>query len=152
MTRTDTVAADRESVHTRVLNASREQIVHAFREPGRFAQWWGPKGFRSTIHSFDFKQGGRLLLTLHGPDGAEYENEYVVEEIVELERIVISHPDPAHYFQLFITLAEEGKNKTQLTWRQRFDTREHFERVKSVVAEANEQNLDRLEAELKKMP
>jgi hypothetical protein len=30
----------------------------------------------------------------------------------------------------------------------RFDTREHFERVKSVVAEANEQNLDRLAAEL----
>ena len=32
--------------------------------------------------------------------------------------------------------------------RQRFDTREHFEQVRSVVAEANEQNLDRLEAEL----
>jgi hypothetical protein len=36
----------------------------------------------------------------------------------------------------------------RLNWRQRFDTREHFERVKSVVAEANEQNLDRLAAEL----
>ena len=89
-----------------------------------------------------------MLLTLHGPDGAYYENEYVVEQIVEPERIVISHPDPAHYFQLFITLAEEGKNKTRLSWRQRFDTREHFEQVKSVVAEANEQNLDRLAAEL----
>jgi hypothetical protein len=48
-----------------------------------------------------------------------------VEEIVEPERIVISHPDPAHYFQLFITLAEERENKTRLSWRQRFDTREH---------------------------
>jgi uncharacterized protein YndB with AHSA1/START domain len=143
-----TNTADRESVHARVLNASREHVVHAFREPEHFAQWWGPKGFRSTIHSFDFRQGGRLQLTLHGPDGADYENEYVVEEIVEPERIVISHPDPAHYFQLFITLAEEGKNKTRLSWRQRFDTREHFEQVKSVVAEANEQNLDRLAAEL----
>ena len=92
-----------------------------------------------------------MQLTLHGPDGADYENEYVVEKIAEPERIVISHPDPAHYFQLFITLTEEGENKTRLSWCQRFDTREHFERVKSVVAEANEQNLDRLEAELKKM-
>ena len=123
--------------------------MHAFREPEHFAQWWGPKGFRSTIHSFDFRQGGRLLLTLHGPDGADYENEYLVEEFVEPERIVISHPDPGHYFQLFITLAEEEENKTRLSWHQRFDTREHFERVKSVVAEANEQNLDRLAAELK---
>ena len=141
-------AADRESVHARVLNASREHVLHAFREPEHFAQWWEPKGFRSTIHSFDFRPGGRLQLTLHGPDGADYENEYVVEEIVEPERIVISHPDPGHYFQLFITLAEEGGNKTRLSWRQRFDTREHFEQVKSVVAEANEQNLDRLAAEL----
>jgi len=143
-----TNTADRESVHARVLNASREHVVHAFREPEHFAQWWGPKGFQSTIHSFDFRQGGRLLLTLHGPDGADYENEYVVEQIVEPERIVISHPDPAHYFQLFITLAEEGKHKTRLSWRQRFDTREHFEQVKAVVAEANEQNLDRLAAKL----
>ena len=150
MTQTDsnTGAADRESVHARVLNASREQIAQAFRQPEHFAQWWGPNGFRSTIHPFDFRPGGRLRLTLHGPDGADYENEYVVEEFAEPERIVISHPDPAHYFQLFITLAEEGENKTRLSWRQRFDTREHFERVKSVVAEANEQNLDRLEAEL----
>jgi uncharacterized protein YndB with AHSA1/START domain len=146
-----TNTADRESVHARVLNASREHVVHAFREPEHFARWRGPKGFRSTIHSFDFRQGGRLQLTLHGPDGSDYENEYVVEEIVEPERIVISHPDPAHYFQLFITLAKEGENKTRLTWCQRFDTREHFEQVKSVVSEANEQNLDRLEVELKKM-
>lgn len=112
-TGSNTDAADRESGHTRVLNASGEQVLYAFREPEHFAQWWGQKGFRSTIHSFDFRKGGRLQLTLHGPDGADYENEYVVEKIVEPERIVISHPDPGHYFQLFITLAEEGENKTR---------------------------------------
>jgi hypothetical protein len=31
--------ADRESVHARVLNASREDLVHAFRGPEHFAQW-----------------------------------------------------------------------------------------------------------------
>ena len=35
----------------------------------------------------------------------------MVEEFVEPERIVISHPDPAHYFQLFITLAAEGEQR-----------------------------------------
>jgi hypothetical protein len=96
----NTGAVDRESAHMRMLNARREQAMHAFREP---------------------------------------------------ERIVISHPDPAHYFQLFITLAVEGENKTRLNWRQRFDTREYLERVKSIVADANEQNLDRLAAELKRV-
>ena len=110
----------------------------------------GIERFSEHLHSFNFRPGGRLHLTLHGPDGADYENEYAVEEIVEPERIVISHPDPAHYFQLFITLADAGENNTRLTWRQRFDTREHFEQVKSFVAEANEQNLDRLEVELER--
>jgi hypothetical protein len=71
-------------------------------------------------------------------------------EVVEPERIVISHPDPEHNFQLIISLAEEA-GKTRLTWCQRFASREHFEQVKSPVTEATEQNLDRLEAELAKM-
>ena len=64
---------------------------------------------------------------------------------------MISHPDPKHRFELIVTLAEEGENKTRLKWRQRFSSREHFEQVRSFVAEANEQVLDRLEAELARM-
>jgi uncharacterized protein YndB with AHSA1/START domain len=94
-TNSNTRAADRESVHTHVLNASREHVLRAFREPEHFAQWWGPKGFRSTIHSFDFRQGGRLQLTLHGPGGADYENEYVVEEFVKAVAGVTSLVSPS---------------------------------------------------------
>lgn len=103
-------------------------------------------------------------MTLHGPDGIDYKNEYVLLEVVEPERIVISHPDPEHNFQLIIILAEEGvgpearsqrsevrtkrATRTRLTWCQRFASRQHFEQVKPFVIEATEQNLDRLEAEL----
>ena len=61
-------------------------------------------------------------LTLHGPDGTDYKNEYFAVEIADPERIVISHPDPAHEFQLIVTLAEAGENKTRLTWRQVFSS------------------------------
>jgi uncharacterized protein YndB with AHSA1/START domain len=105
-----------------------------------------------TIHQFDFRPGGRWELTLHGTDGTDYENEYFAVEIVEPERIVISHPDPAHDFQVIVTLAEAGENKTRLTWRQVFSSREHFDQVKSFVVEANEQVLDRLEAEVARIP
>ncbi len=141
-------AAERQLVSTRVFDASRQEVFRAFREPEHLARWWGPKDFRSTIHSFDFRPGGRWELTLHGLDGTDYKNEYVAVEIAEPERIVISHPDPAHDFQLIVTLAEAGANKTQLTWRQVFYSREHFEQVRSFVAQANEQVLDRLEAEV----
>lgn len=87
---------------------------------------------------------------MHGPDGADYENDYVFLEIAEPKRIVISHPDPAHDFQLIVTL-DENDGKTQLTWRQRFASPEHFNQVKSFVAEATGQNLDRLEADVASM-
>lgn len=86
-------------------------------------------------------------LTMHGPDGTDYENAYVLLEVTEPEWIVISHPDPEHNFQLTIILAEEGEN-TRLTWRMRFESAEHRKEVKPFVAAANEQNLDRLEAEV----
>ena len=146
-----TNTADPESAHTRVLNASRQKVFRAFRESEHLARWWGPKDFRSTIHEFDFRPGGRWQLTLHGPDGTDYKNEYVAVEIVEPERIVIGHPDPNHKFELIVTLADEGENKTRLTWRQRFSSREHFEQVRAFVADANEQVLDRLEAELARL-
>ena len=139
---------ERQLVSTRIMNASRPEVFRAFREPQHLARWWGPNGFRSTVHSFDFRPGGRWDLTLHGPDGTDYKNEYFAVEIVEPERIVISHPDPAHAFQLIVTLAEADENKTQLTWRQVFASRQHFEEVKQFVTAANEQVLDRLEAEV----
>ena len=139
--------SERQLVHTRVVDASRQQVFRAFREPQHLAQWLGPNGFRSTVHEFDFRPGGRWELTLHGPDGTDYRNEYFVVEVVEPERIVISHPDAAHEFQLVVTLADAGANKTELTWRQVFALREHFEDVRAFVAQANEQVLDRLAAE-----
>jgi uncharacterized protein YndB with AHSA1/START domain len=143
-------ATDREVVKTRVINAARELVFRAFSEPEHLAQWWGPKDFRNTIHEFDLRPGGHWRLTMHGADGIDYKNEYVLLEVAEPERIVISHPDPEHNFQLIIALAEEG-GKTRLTWCQRFASREQFDQVKAPVTEATEQNLDRLEAELVKM-
>ena len=141
---------DREVVSTRVLNAPRKLVFRAFSDPEHIAQWWGPTGFRSTIHEFDFRPGGQWRCTMRGPDDADYKNDYVFLEITKPERIVIGHPDPAHDFQLIVTLGENN-GKTRLTWRQRFASPEHFKQVKSFVAEATGQNLDRLEAEVASM-
>lgn len=141
-------APECQLVHTRTMNASRPQVFRAFCEPQHLAQWWGPNGFRSTIHEFAFQSGGRWELTLHGPDGTDYRNEYFAIEIIEPERIVISHPDPAHEFRLVVTLTEADKNRTQVSWEQTFSSREHFAEVRAFVADANEQVLDRLEAEV----
>lgn len=77
-------------------------------------------------------------------------NEYELLQITEPERIVISHPDPAHSFQLTVLLTEED-GTTRLAWCMRFESVEHCRQVKPFVVAANEQNLDRLEAELTRM-
>jgi uncharacterized protein YndB with AHSA1/START domain len=83
---------------------------------------------------------------MHGPDGATYPNESVFVEVVEPERIVLEHLSE-HHFQLTITF-EAREAKTLVGWRQVFDTEAERQRIAKVVVEANEQNLDRLAAEV----
>jgi uncharacterized protein YndB with AHSA1/START domain len=142
--------ADREIATTRVLHAPRALVFQAFTDPAHLARWWGPAGFTSTFDVFDARPGGAWRFVMHGPDGTDFKNESVFVELVKPERIVFRHLKPMHVFELTITLAADGK-KTRLGWRMRFETAAECEQVKAFAVAANEQNLDRLEAELSRM-
>ena len=138
--------ADREFVHSRLIDAPREQVFRAFSDPLRLARWWGPKGFSSTFHEFDLRAGGAWRFVMHGPDGADYPNESVFVEVVAPERVVFEHVS-GHHFTMTLTFSAQG-DKTLVGWRQVFDTAAERQRIAGVVVEANEQNLDRLVAEV----
>jgi uncharacterized protein YndB with AHSA1/START domain len=142
-----TLFADREYVCSRMLDFPREQVFRAFSDPEQLAKWWGPDGFTNTILKFDFHPGGDWHLTMHGPDGTDYRNESVFVEINEPERIVYDHLRTMHRFLMDMSYFDFD-GKTRLTWRQRFESAEEWERVKAFVPEANEQNFDRLEKHL----
>ena len=139
-------AADREIVSTRVLRFAPEQVFRAIAEPQRIARWWGPAGFRNTIASFDFREGGEWVFTMHGPDGTDYPNHSRFETIDAPRAVVLRHLNAPH-FTMFMSLAPEGGG-TQLQWRQVFDDARAREQLAPVCVPANEQNFDRLEAEL----
>lgn len=141
--------ADRQIATSRVIDAPRARIFEACTDPKHLVNWWGPKGFTNTFYEINVKPGGAWKFVMHGPDGGNYENESVFVEVVKLERMVIRHLSAPH-FVLSITLAEQA-GKTKLTWSMLFDTVEDCDKVKRIVVEANEQNLDRLEAELARM-
>jgi len=126
--------------------ASPAQVFAAMSEPARVARWWGPDGFRNTIHQFDFRPGGQWLLTMHGPDGTDYPNESRFLRLVPGELFEIEHFS-GHHFVLTVEL-RPGEQGTLVHWRQTFDTVEHYERIAQFVAGANEQNLQRLAAEV----
>lgn len=136
-----------EIVTTRVIHATPEQVFAAHEDPQRLTRWWGPDGFTSTFEHFDFRPGGEWKFMFHGPDGKDYPNHTIWREIERPSRIVIEHVAP--HFKLAMTFTEEAGG-TRVTWRQQFPTAEMREQFAPVCVPSNEQNLDRLEAELKR--
>jgi uncharacterized protein YndB with AHSA1/START domain len=115
-------------------------------DPARVARWWGPAGFTNTIHKYEFHPGGIWLMTMHGPDGKDYPNESRFTRIVPDQLFEIEHLN-GHHFLLTLELRPQDAG-TNVMWRQTFDTSEHYKRLADFVAAANEQNLDRLAAEV----
>jgi uncharacterized protein YndB with AHSA1/START domain len=142
-------SADREIVSTRLIDAPRDLIWRAWTEPDQLTHWWGPNGFTSTFQEFDPRPGGVWRFVLHGPDGKNYKNEIVYQELVKPERIVFEHVS-APKFQVTATFADDG-GRTRITFRMLFETAAECDKVKPYAVAANEQNFDRLEAQLAKI-
>ncbi|GIP50037.1 hypothetical protein J53TS2_36280 [Paenibacillus sp. J53TS2] len=142
----DLVANDLEFAHTRLYDSPREDVYRAWAQPELLTRWWGPNGFTSTFHEFDFREGGFWRFTFHGPDGKEYPNENKFIEIEAGKRIVLEHQG-APEFRLTATFTDEGA-RTRVTFLQQFKDENLFEQVKSYCPDSNEQNLDRLQAVL----
>lgn len=83
--------ADREIVIVREFNAPRELVWEAMTDPKHVVNWWGPRGFSTTIETMDFRPGGVWKHVMRGPDGTRYPNKSIFKEIVRPERIVYSH-------------------------------------------------------------
>lgn len=136
----------RRNSRSLLITASAASVYAAMKAPDRVARWWGPDGFTNTIHEFHFRTGGAWRLTMHGPDGKDYPNESRFGRRVPDQLFEIEHLNGRH-FMLSIALRPEAGG-TRVTWRQTFDTIEHYENIARFVAGANEQNLRRLAAEV----
>jgi len=117
---------------TRLLDAPRKLVFAAFSDPKHLAQWWGPDGFTTTTHSFDFRPGGVWRFVMHGPDGRDYQNRVTFIEIKAPERLVYRHGggddvEPVQFTQT-VTFEDVG-GKTRLVWRGEFPTAAERARV-----------------------
>jgi len=136
----------RSDTRSHFIPASPAQVFAAMKDPQRVARWWGPDGFRNTIHRYDFEPDGRWLMTMHGPDGTDYPNESRFARIVADQLFEIEHLN-GHHFVLTLELVPQGQG-TQVRWLQTFDSVAHYQRLAEFVAQANAQNLARLTAEV----
>ncbi|MDT8991934.1 SRPBCC family protein [Curvibacter sp. APW13] len=132
--------------HHAFLAAAPSKVFAAFAAPERLARWWGPAGFRNTFAVCEFRPGGAWRFTMHGPDGKDYPNESQFVEVVPNARVVIRHVNAPH-FVLTVELHAEGQG-TRVQWTQVFDDPAVAQAVRHIVEPANEQNLQRLAAEV----
>jgi uncharacterized protein YndB with AHSA1/START domain len=131
---------------SREIPATVEQVFAALSHPERLARWWGPAGFTNSFALCEFKPGGRWLLTMHGPDGKNYPNENVFAEIEPPSKVVVAHDSEPKY-RLTITLAPSERGAL-VTRSQAFENPGVASRIEHIVVPANEQNLERLAAEV----
>ncbi len=131
---------------SREFPAPPEAVFAAIQDPARLARWWGPEGFRNSFQTFEFRPGGAWIFVMHGPDGTDYPNQSEFLEIVPNARVRIRHVNLPH-FELTLTL-EPSAAGTRLTWVGVFENREFAENMRGFLESANEQNLDRLAAEV----
>jgi uncharacterized protein YndB with AHSA1/START domain len=141
---------DSEIVCTRIVNASQDLVFRAWSEPEHLKNWWGPAGFTNTFHEFDFQVGGKWNFTMHAPEQGNFENKC---EFIKIEKPSLiawkRHSKPL--FQVLATFEEVSQDKTKVTFKQLFETPEECAKLKKYVLDKNEENMDRLEAELKRM-
>lgn len=130
---------------SREIPATVEQVFAAISQPERLARWWGPAGFTNTFHLCDFQPGGKWSYTMHAPDGKTYPNESTFAEI-EPRKVVIQHVSQPRY-RLTMELAPSAAG-TVVSWSQAFENALTGQRLEHIVVPANEQNLDRLTAEV----
>ena len=126
------------------MKAAPEKIFKAIEDPLLLARWWGPAGFTCTFDVFDFRPGGKWIFKMHGPDGTDYPNESLFEEIVRPEKVTVRHgKNPLFSVTISIEAVAGG---SIVKWVQAFDDEVVAASLAQIVEPANEQVLDKLQA------
>lgn len=136
----------------RIIGAPAQRIWEAWTDPEKIARWWGPDGFRSDVHELDVRYGGRFVVTMHGPDGAAFENVYQFESVEPFVRIVFTHLGSESFrlkpYRAVFTLEPEEGGASRVTLSARYaseeEKRKHVEEFGAV--EGSKQLLERLDA------
>jgi uncharacterized protein YndB with AHSA1/START domain len=105
---------------TRIFDAPRELVWRAWTDPKHLAQWFGPRGFTSSVPELDVRVGGALRIVMHGPDGNDYPMKGIFREVAPPERLVFTNiaidNDGNHLLEGETTVILEAQgNKTKMT-------------------------------------
>jgi uncharacterized protein YndB with AHSA1/START domain len=99
-------AQEYDVVLTRLLDAPRARVFHAWTDAEYLLRWWAPRGFTTPYCKTDLRVGGVFHYCMRTADGQDIWGRGVYREIIKPERIVYSDSfadaqgnmvPPAHY-------------------------------------------------------
>jgi len=151
MSGSDNMMAGREVRTTRVINTSRERVFTAWTNSDQLKRWWGPNGFTNTFRRFELKPEGIWEFTMHGPNGMDFNNTCVFKRIEAPGYLEFDHLKEMHFYKAMVTFTEVPEG-TRIEWIMRFDTAEELAPIKNFIAQANEENMDKLQALINEQP
>lgn len=140
----------RTIITTRVVRYPRELVFRAWTDPAILALWWGPNGFSNTFHRFELKPEGIWEFTMHGPNKMDFANTCVFRRIEAPSYLEFDHLKEMHFYKCMATFTALPEG-THIEWQMRFDTEQELAPIRNFIARANEENLDRLEQQLKNL-
>jgi len=141
----DATTTDREVVTTRIIAASREAVFVAWTDASVLQRWWGPTGFSNTFHIFELKPEGIWEFTMHAPDGSDFNNTCIFKRIEEPTYLEFDHLKEMHFYKAMVKFTEVP-NGTHIEWTMRFSTVEELQPISKFIEQANNENMDRLQA------
>ena len=129
--RTKAYADGQELVMERIFDAPRELVWNVMNDPERVTNWWGPRGYTTTVVEMDVRPGGRWRWINHttGGEDAPFKGEYL--EVVPLEKIVRTEIFDAPGFDdraaIDTITFEDLGGRTKVVARSRFPSIEDLE-------------------------
>lgn len=140
---------DREIVLSRVIDAPPVVAYGAWTDADRFASWFGPDGFSTTVREMDPRVGHCTKFDMVAPDGTIFTNRFQYLDVVPHERLVMDHgsdqDNSPDRFRVTVTFDAQDNGKTVVTLRQLHQTAEMRTQVVSFGAvELGFQTLNKL--------
>jgi len=121
----------------REFDAPVDLVWRAWTEPKLLDQWWAPKPWKANTKSMDFREGGKWLYYMQGPDGTRH---YCKVEYNSIK--------PEKSFAGFDGFCdEEGNTNTEMPgmdWKVIFNQAGDSTRIEAEITFASEEDLNKI--------
>lgn len=121
----------------RIFRAARPLVWHAWTDAGILDHWWAPKPWQTETRSMDFREGGRWLYAMAGPEGERHWS-FMHYTTIRPETFFASHDgfcdengvvDPSLPTSTWENRFEEQGDQTIVSIDIQFETLEDLEKI-----------------------